>query len=310
MPTSGYSVYGLTLASHFDLGSLLPASQPWAEPDVHFVCVDEAPRVDLGAGRIVYRSDLIRVMRHERGLVMEFGDTTTHYVSGNRIVCHRRRPGHDYLIPIQLLGMVLASWLELRGSIVLHASAVVVDGRAAVFAAGGKAGKTSLAVEFARSGSPLLTEDLVHIRQGETFSVEPGYPHVRMWPDSGEHFLGDLQDLDLYHPGFTKLWVPVEKFGSFAGAGAPLAAIYFPERREEEQVEVTELGSLDAIKRLIASGFLSDMMEPAPDTAARLESMGRMVAAVPIRGLAYPSGYRHLELVRQTVTDDLRSIVE
>jgi hypothetical protein len=76
--------------------------------------------------------------------------------------------------------------LLLRGGddeVPLHASAVEVDGRALVFVAPGRFGKTTLAAAFHVAGHRLLTEDLAMVTGGASPGVLPGPPVLRLRPD-------------------------------------------------------------------------------------------------------------------------------
>jgi hypothetical protein len=67
-----------------------------------------------------------------------------------------------------LLHAIAPKVIALRGQSVLHASAVALGGRIFAFAGLSGAGKTSTARAFARSGLPLVSEDKLIIRTGET----------------------------------------------------------------------------------------------------------------------------------------------
>lgn len=309
MPTTDpttYRVYGTTVSSAYDLSSFLPRADRAAEPDVNFRCLDSPPPV-LGQPEVVYDDGTITISRHSGVTVLRFGESSIHYVSDDGIECFLSEPEHEYLVPIQLLGMVIAVWLEKRGSIVLHASAADVDGKAVLFMAGGKSGKTSLVAQLTKSGGSLVTEDLARVVQRENVAaVAPGYPLLRMWPDVAAHFVGDATGLEVYHPAFDKLWVPADRLGTFASESVPLGVIYLPERKAEGSVEIQPVSDLTALRTMLAGSFLADMMEPAVDSGRRLESISRLVEGTRVRRLLYPDGLEKLQEVDEAIRADSR----
>lgn len=300
-----FRVYGVTIATTYDLSRYLPyAADDGREPDLTFGCVT-IPSVIGTQGRVVFDRHGITITRHPDEDTISFDGSTVHRVQADAIVCHLLDPDHEFLVPIQLLGMVMALWLEAHGRIVLHASAVDIGGQAVVFVAGGKAGKTSLAAAFTALGDAMITEDLAAVTGGDGFTIHPGYPMVRMWPETALHFTGTSSGFDIYHPSFDKVWVPINRLGAFVGRSRPLSRIYLPERRQDGPVEVEPLAPLDALRAVMTGSFLADMIEPAPDVGERFRSLGDLVEAVPVRSLAFPAGFHNLGAVRAKVVADL-----
>ena len=93
---------------------------------------------------------------------------------------------------VYLLGQALSFALVKRGHEPLHATSVVVDGRAVVFLGRSGFGKSSLAACFLRAGHQLLTDDLLMLREGpEGFTAYPGPPRIKLFPDMARRHLGE-----------------------------------------------------------------------------------------------------------------------
>jgi hypothetical protein len=89
----------------------------------------------------------------------------------------------------RLWGMPALLCFLARGDLPIHAAAVEVDGRAVVFGAPGRFGKTTLAVAFARAGYRVLAEDLTCARvDGDGVSVVPGPAMLRVRADVAAGF--------------------------------------------------------------------------------------------------------------------------
>lgn len=290
------------MATDFDLASLLPTTGGPA--DLVFECTETAPApVPAGEREVIGIISIVHGPDHN---VVGFEDVTDYHIWPDRIVCHLKRAEHDYLIPNQLLGFVMAFWLEGRGVLALHASAVALYGRAVAFMSTQKGGKTSTAAWLARNGHPLVAEDLLAVsrREGE-FWVSPGYPQMRMWPSEVQRFAGDAADLPLYHPSFDKRWVPVSSVGAFAEGPAPLAGIYLPERSDRQDVEIARLGAAEGLKAVMTGSYLADVVDAHRIHPGRLEALVDLVAAVPVCRLLYPTGFDRLPEVETALVAEV-----
>ncbi|HTC04061.1 MAG TPA: hypothetical protein VK749_11715, partial [Xanthobacteraceae bacterium] len=110
-------------------------------------------------------------------------------------------------IPIFILGTVFGILLHQREQIVLHASAVRVNGRAVLFCGPSGAGKSTLAAALAQRGYPLVTDDVC------TLSADgPGAPLVH--PDGRQLKLWAhaIERLDLAQQRGERVRQSLEKF--------------------------------------------------------------------------------------------------
>ncbi len=317
-----YRIFGLTLASDFPFANRLAPGL--GVPDLTFTCVTAAPlpssweqatpaytssyRTDDGESIFyLYQLDACDVLRFTR--VADF------YLWPDRIICHLLDPDYEYLVEIRLLGPVLSFWLERQGVPALHASAVVVEDRAAAFLSSNSGGKSVLAAMLMQAGYPLLTDDILPVEQSHgAFLGRPGYPQMRLWPDEAHYFLGRYQDLELVHPSYSKRRVPVgpPAFGTFCPESKPLACLYLPQRRSaaegDTEIEITPVSRRDALIELVRHSFAASIVEQLGLQQQRLDLFAQMVRLVPVRRLVYPSGFEHLALVREAILQDLETL--
>lgn len=251
----------------------------------------------------------------EAYLVLSWGPYFDFYLWPDRIVCHLRDPESYHLVEMLLLGVVFACWLEWRGVPALHASAVVVGGRAAAFVATPGSGKSSIAATLMQAGHPLLTDDLLPIEysRGE-YLGRSSYPQVRMWPDLANHVLGSYEDLEVMLPDFPKRRVPIGeggRFGSFCAEPRPLGCLYLPERRDPAgwgtRVRIEGIPPREELIMLISHSFVVGIVEALGMHAQRLSFFSGMVSRVPMRRIVYPNGPEFLPRVRQAVLEDLEN---
>jgi hypothetical protein len=218
------------------------------------------------------------------------------------------------LAELRFLGPVLSYWFERRGLPTLHASAVAVNGRAVAFLSRHGGGKSGLAAALVQAGFPLLTDDLLVLEEKEDrWEARPSYPEMRMWPDEAAHFVGPPESLPLVQADSEKRRVAVGDggFGSFLDASTPLAGIYLASRRPEAdgEVEIQPVSRSEALIELVRHSFSPRLVEAAGLQPARLDRLARLVRAVPVRRLVYPSGFDRLpEVVRFLHNLDANSI--
>jgi hypothetical protein len=85
--------------------------------------------------------------------------------SGRRVTYHRDPEARD-LVAILIAGSLVAYLLSSTGRLVLHASAVEVDGAALAFVGFSGQGKTTVATLLCAEGYPLVTDDLLPVDPG------------------------------------------------------------------------------------------------------------------------------------------------
>jgi hypothetical protein len=314
-----YSIYGVTVASEFAFRWPLPVGGPPA--DLVFDCRTSAPLgVDPDAAPLVHAVDVGRpdgapgITYHRMsGLdVVRVRHVADHYVGDDRIVCHLHDPDLSYLVEIQLLGMVLALWLERRGIPVLHSAAVAVGDRGVAFLGEKGGGKTTLAGAMVAEGHPLLADDLLALDAEEAGTrARSGYPVLRLWPDQLGHFRptrpdGVPETASLVHPAFDKVWLPLDgRPESFRAAPVDLARIYLPVRHAGGPLRLEPLRPGEAVVELVRHSYLRSALHPLGLEEARLPRLGEVCGRVPVSRLHYPDGLDRLSEVVEAVEADL-----
>lgn len=334
-----YRIYGITLATDFPFSWPIPrvdetAPHPpagdarhvrfrfvesppeeldWAAiPTVHQVAYEDEPGNPFLTYHVLDGVDVFRV----RGVA-------DHYIYPDRILCQLHDEGLTQLVEIQLLGTVLALWLERRGTSILHASTVVMEGRGVAFMGWKGSGKTTLAVDLVCGGWPLLVDDLLALSVGsDGVLAHPGYPMLRLTPEQIRTFIGKGASFPRVHPEFEKRRVPVgEGFGAFQPEAVPLSRIYLVQRRSAPSerpggsasasvpaspVRIDPLSRRDALLALLQHAYLRDAGPGMGFMEERLSGLGRVAEYVSVATLQYPSGFGHMAAVRQAIQEDLQ----
>jgi hypothetical protein len=157
------------------------------------------------------------------------------------VTLERNPQAEDEILATAFVGGALPRAIAQRDQVVLHASAVAIDGRAAVMAGDSGAGKSTALAEMLRMGCPMLTDDVTVLASDEKgrVAVLPGRREIRLRPESAARLgLGRTN----HSPGAQmrrKTILPVPK--DLRSAPAPLDRIYLLEAGCGEDVGVTAL---------------------------------------------------------------------
>lgn len=293
-------IFGLTLATGMPLAHHLLAAD--GEPEL--TCV---PGPVLPGGDRLYDSGLLQLDRLPGMEILRFPPLADFALEPGRITVHVLDPGRPDLVELRLLGPVLSYWLERQGIPTLHASAVRLGhGAVVAFLARHGGGKSSLAATLMQAGATLLSDDVLPVEEsGGAFLARPGYPRMRLEPDSARWFLGSTEGLSAVAPGETKLRVPVES-AAFERSPLPLTAVYLAARRAETDgdVEAVPLTRREAVIELMRHSFTPRLTEAAGLQPRRLDLFARLVRQVPVLRLSYPSGFENLPRVVEALLGD------
>ncbi len=303
-----FEVYGLRISSPVPLPAPPAADGP---PDVliHFGTFPEGAGrwPEPGAGRM-YESDARADGRPV--LVADRPDGATlrlRYAEGMRI--HIASGGGevwaDWDAPLTeadavtfLLGPVMGAVLRERGVLVLHASALVLDGRAWAFVGPAGVGKSTLAAAGAVSGLPVVTEDVLALRQaGADWFAMPAYDQIRLWDEGA----GLVTALGETLPTLTPTW-PKRAFDlvarGFARANSPtpLGGIFLLATRDDDgsPPRIEAVAPMESLTELLAHGYVNYLL----DTSAQgreLPVLAALAHDLPIRRLVVGRGRTGLE---------------
>jgi hypothetical protein len=196
---------------------------------------------------------------------------------GSELLCDPDPTRPDWMRMLVAQALPLAA--TVRGLEVLHASAVVLDGRAVLFAGPVGAGKSSLAAAFVRAGAQLVGDDVATLELDEQ--------GLTVYPGSAVLQLRDAEDEALSAQAREALG---ERMPTAAGKHryvsermpdpAPLGAVFLLERSAAEPA-VERLAAVSPFE-LIASTFNLSVRTPA-----RLQRQLDVVSAIAKLGLAH-----------------------
>lgn len=214
-----------------------------------------------------------------------------------------------------LLGPIFGAILRLRGTVCLHASAVLIEDRVVVFVGDSGAGKSTTAAAFAQQGYPILSDDVVAlVDQGDTFLVQPAYPRIRLWKESVSALYGSPEALPLIvptNPNWDKHYLDLtQEDYRFQATPLPIGTIYFLNQRSSDP-SAPRIEAMAAQQQLIyllgntyASRFIDKGMR-----AQEFEVLSRLRIHIPIRQITPHGDLARLPQLLDTVLEDLQQTV-
>jgi hypothetical protein len=296
--TFRYAVYGLCICAD----SPIPGLFPNRESDSHHVAIHlrgipASAKVDA---QFEQRSEvvdhggqaLLRVARstNPSGLYFRYSDETAFLISdsGSEIWAEWCPPLTLEDTATYLLGPMLGFVLRLRGVLSLHASVVEVDGQALGFMGAAGAGKSTLAAALAQKDAAVMSDDILalELRDGGFFA-QPGYPRLRLWPDSAKALFGTANALPKLTPNWDKRYLALdEETFRFQSKPVPLSAIYVLGNGGPSRVltSVEKMKAREAMLALLQENG-QGMLLSNRDRAREFAQIAELVRGVPVKRL-------------------------
>jgi hypothetical protein len=227
---------------------------------------------------------------------------------GRRIVCRRAEGCVDESFQVYMLGQALSFALVQQRCEPLHATVVVVNGRAVAFLGGNAFGKSTLAACFLQAGYRLLTDDLLNLQDAhDGIRAYPGPPRIKLFPKVATRFLGDIAGGVEMNRDSNKLILPLDGDRSCPHP-VPLDAIFClaaprdaPRRHD---VKIETLSARQAFIALVGAAF-NRRLTGRQRLERQFGLMARVAERVPVKKLAYARTLDRVEEVRDAVLDHL-----
>jgi hypothetical protein len=294
MPRHLHSAFGLVIASDLHLTEL-PDAAGTPDVEITLAALDDAP---APSDNLV----ILAEPNHVRGWIPTAG--AFRVTGGREILLDPIADADERALRLVLVGPLLGVVLSQRGHFVLHASTVAIDGSAVAFYGPSGRGKSTLTAALTKSGYPLIADDMtvICVRDG-VHQVQPGFPRVKLWPDSANALVNDAEELPLIHPDRTKRSLSVASH--FHSDPLPLVRCYLMEDGEAESVR--EMAPTEAILSLVTSTYQAHWMQDTGASGANLLQCGALVRSGIVRALRRRRSFEALPDVIRFIEEDVRS---
>lgn len=291
MATSTYHAYGLTIDSPIPLD--LPAGIGTADVVVRTERLPHVgPPLAWVVGSAFAGGDPRNLALRVPGLL------AAEVRDGGRIAIDPDVDADPLTLGAFVLQPLLPYILLQRGLLVLHASCVLVRGRAVAFIAFAGTGKSTTAGALARRGHTLLCDDVLPIRQDGT--LLPGVTGLKLWPDAAAALGLDPATLPRIIPGSekrrTRALSPPEH------ARVPLHTVYV---LEEGPAGITPLSPALALAELVRHTFGILAIRHTGQQAHHFNQLTRLLAQITVKRLARPAGLASLDTLVRAIEEDV-----
>lgn len=198
-------------------------------------------------------------------------------------------------------GAALGVLLHQKGCLVLHASAVNIDGSGVAFTGHNRMGKSTTTMAFINQGYPLIADDILSIRiLNGTPQVFSGNPYLKLWPEVIRKFPGNCKSLHLIHPESTKkaCILKSSSLGSFT-----LKKIYVLEKNT--QMSISEISPGESLMELIRNSYCANIFQES-DEEKYFREYAALLSTVPLKKLERFDSLKRLPELVKLVEDDLK----
>lgn len=241
-------------------------------------------------------------------MVIRVPEVARYWLRAGREIVVASEPGAaDDDVRAFLFTVVFGALLHQRDELVLHGSAVGIEGQAVVFLGFSGMGKSTLAAGFRKRGHLVLTDDLCVVRpESERWMVAPSFPHMKLWLDA-------LEQLDLAATGLRRVLHKGEKRAlplqeQFAESALPLVQCYVLRRAERrEDTAVVPLAGPSKLAALRNQTYRPGMLAGLDKKTGNFQQALALARQVPISLLVRPAHGFHLEALIDRVEADLAS---
>jgi hypothetical protein len=287
-----YMAFGLCLESEIALPELIE-SDGVCDVSIRFGKADLGGEVRITGSFYKVTDDEVQFDKKDAGLIT---------VRSGREIIIDPVPGVDEaLLRFSIMSFALASILQHRGLLVFHASAVAVDGKAAMFLGWSGSGKSTIAAAMHAGGCRILSDEITAIQvKNDAPMVLSGLPSIRLIPESARYLGYDPNAMPLIRSDDDKRAYSAK--GGFEDGSIPLQRIYIIENGNGNLI--SPLNPQEAFHQLVKNYYTAGILlrDMAP---SHLKQCARVISTVPVKRLSRSDGLGHLPDLIDLVKADM-----
>lgn len=222
-----------------------------------------------------------------------------------------------------LTGIGYALALALRNVPCLHGSAVIIestgtDSTGIAFRGTSQVGKSILVSALLHDGATFIADDLLALEQAQNgWTLAPGTPVIRLWPDAAENFYGPrAAELQPVHAQFEKCVADphADLQAQINTTGAQLTNIYILDPQEAQASSTTTAINIeprcpaDALFALVENSFCPVPAKALGLEATRFQALCEIAKRIPVKRLTIPHDFALLSRARLRADTELNKL--
>ncbi len=225
-----YTAYGLGIHSEISLPHLMPGATA-KNIIIQKGSVARSESVGANKDEFVLRANPKEVCFNQQNV----GACLAR--EGNEIIVDVDAGADERFLSPFITVVPLAMLLHQRGLLILHASAIAIDGGVVAFIGKSGQGKSTTAGALHQLGYPIVTDDVLalDLSEPENITVLPSFPNLRLWPESVTSLGHIPENLPQVYPNSEKRFRHVTD--SFQQTPLPLKKIYVLEYSTHQEIE-------------------------------------------------------------------------
>jgi hypothetical protein len=294
-----YQAFGLKIHSDLELSELLPSDAGRHDVRIRLGKLDERHLAAELNGGITRRAGGVTARASTLAITFQWRGVGRALVQRGCDVIIEPEAGIDErdLSPY-VNGSILAVLLQQRGLMVLHASAVVVDGKATAFLGDKGVGKSTLAAFLESRGHTVLTDDLVPIKfESDEALVSPGFPRIRLWRDSLESLGLDPRTVPMINSFVDKYSYRCSE--KLINESVSLSRLYVLEEVPETRIE--RLSYKESFIEIVRNCYFGRYIDATGQTASHFRNCAELARIVAVYKLKRPHDFNALPEVSRLI---------
>ena len=287
-----YRVYGLNIHSHLELPELTPHKG--------------TPDVSINFGKVKFSEDKSFTSgtkyRIRPGKIhLSWSEVGSFRLINSKITIEPSDDVDDNILREVLLGPVFAVLLYQRGNLVLHASAVNVEGSAIAFLGYAGYGKSTLSLKMYEKGHSLITDDILRVILDDNHLpvVYPSFPMIKLESDV---LSGNRENLKIMKKDshLDKKYYFLPK--NFSTAPIPLKTAYVLKR--SDKVGIEELDLQNALRELLPHSYCLKLFQDE-EKFLNLVQCANLIEKIPVKVLNTGKSLEDLSEVIDIIEKDI-----